>query len=435
MIGWLIVSTAVIVLVRDPAPGFVFDAAYYWAGADALTDQQDAYVVGGLDYRGLFTVFVHLPAILVSHAFGSSVTAASWIVLVQNSLLIATLGAVIVPLLVRRFVAVRHEHVALSAMLTVLLLSGFAPFPLMDLAALVCAALAVLLMSGPRAWPALAGGGFAGLAMNLRPAYALPLVLVLLVVFATRWRRGPLALLGAGGVLAAQTLYGWMRAGVISPMPPESTKVAEIQMKYAAYGVRYDTIPYTAEDPRLWHCSPAMADAVAGNLPTSTSGLLQVFVDALPSSAQFALDKVAATLQWSWATPYADPGDQALLPLGVVVATVSCAGLLALMALLRTRGDGRMVAWALVSIALGVAVTLVGSAPEARFALPVVLVGIVGSLVAIARWRPSAMPTRSTGIWVVSAVALSAIVIALGWHGLQHDLPRGDMTVEQCQAA
>src|SRR5687768_12567066 len=84
MIGWLIVSTAVIVLVRDPAPGFVFDAAYYWAGADALTDQQDAYVVGGLDYRGLFTVFVHLPAILVSHAFGSSVTAASWIVLVQN---------------------------------------------------------------------------------------------------------------------------------------------------------------------------------------------------------------------------------------------------------------------------------------------------------------------------------------------------------------
>ena len=82
------------------------------------------------------------------------------------------------------------------------------------------------------------------------------------------------------------------------------------------------------------------------------------------------------------------------------------------------------------------AVTLVGSAPEARFALPIVVAGIVGVVAAVARWwGPGLSWTRSLVVGVVCAVLLTGLVAGLGWRALQHDVPRGDLTVETCRQA
>ena len=435
MAAFALASMVALVVLRDPAPVFVYDAAQYWNGAQAIAQGTDEYTLGGLSIRGILTSLVYLPAYALAQVLGGSVVAGAWAVMAQNAFFIGLLGAVVIPLLLRRVVTIGPAHVGISTALTALLLSRFVPYPLMDVPAVLCLALAVLLLCERRWWTALAGGALLAAAVNLRPAYLLPVVLVLVVVLVTRWQRTPFVALGGAAVLAVQAVYGRARVGVTSLLPPDAETVTAIQLNYAAYGVRYDTIPFTAEDPRLWHCSPGMAEAVSGQpLPTTTGGLLGAMVEHLPTSALFAVDKVTASLHWSAGTPYALPGEQALRPMGWLVLVASCAGFVALVALLRGRGD-RTAPLALVAVVLGVAVTLVGSAPEARFALPIVVVGIAGVVAAVARWwGPGVTWSRPLVVGVVCAVVLTGLVAGLGWRALQHDVPRGDLTVEACLA-
>lgn len=433
MVVCLVVSWAVLLVLRDPTPAFVFDAAQYWSGAQAVAQGTNVYDAGGLATRGVLTAYVYLPAHAAATLLGGSVAAGSWAVLVQNALLVSLLGAAVIPMLLRRVVTVGSLHVVASSALTTLLLSGFVPYPLMDLPAMVSVMLAVALLAERRWWTALVGGGLLGVAVNLRPAYAAPVALVLLVVLVARWRRAPFVVVGGAAVLGVQAAYGWAHTTVVSALPPMSKIVSAIQFQYSAYGVRYDTIPFTAQDPRLWHCSRPMAEAVAGQPPPATSGeMLSVLVHTLPQSALFAIDKVSAALHWSWAVPYATPGEQALRPLGLLVIAVSCAGLVALLALLRTGAIERMVPMALVALTLGVAATLVGASPEARFALPVVVGGIVGAVASLDRLRGPW--SRQLVIAIGLAGILTVLVAALGWRALQHDVPRGDLTVEACLA-
>ena len=133
--------------------------------------------------------------------------------------------------------------------MTALLLSRFVPYPLMDVPAVLCLAIAVLLLCERRWWTALAGGALLAAAVNLRPAYLLPVVLMLVVVLATRWQRTPFVALGGAAALAVQAVYGRARVGVTSLWPPDTETVTAIQLNYAAYGVRYDTIPFTRRTP------------------------------------------------------------------------------------------------------------------------------------------------------------------------------------------
>ena len=436
MVACLLAAWVFLVLLRDPAPAFVYDANQYWSGAQAVARGGDEYARGGLATRGVFTSFVYVPAFVLAHVAGGSMGTATWAVLVQNAFLIAFLGSVVIPTLLRRAVSIGAVHVGVSTALTSLLLSRFAPYPLMDLPAVVCVALAVLLLCELRWWTWVLSGGFLALAVNLRPAYLLPAVLILAAGAVTRWRRAPLAAVGGAAVLAIQAIYGRLHTGIVSISPPQAGIVQTIQFHYAAYGVRYDTIPFSAGDPRLWHCSPGMAEAVSGDpAPGSASGLLGLMVDNLPGSALFAVNKVTASLHWSAGTPYAIPGEQALRPLGLLVIVVACVGFVSLVGLLRGRGDQRTAPLALVALVLGVAVTLVGSAPEARFALPIVVAGIAGTVAAVARWRrPELTWSRPLLVGIVCAVLLTGLVAGLGWRALQHDVAPGDLTVEACLA-
>lgn len=434
MAACLLASWVASVLLRDPAPAFVYDASQYWGGAQAIVRGADEFTLGGLATRGVFTSVVYLPAFVLAHVAGGSAAAAGWAVLLQNGFMVALLGAVIIPLMLRRAATIGPLHVGVSTLLTSLVLSRFLPYPLMDLPAAVCIALAVLLLCETRWWTSLLGGAFLALAVNLRPAYAVPAVLVILVVVAARWRRGPVAVIGAVPVVLAQVLYGRANAGVTSLWPPGTETVTAIQLNYAAYVVRYDTVPFTAEDPRLWHCSPGMATTVGDRLPASTGELFGLLVRTLPDSALFAVEKVTASLHWSSATPYAHPGEQALRPLGLLVILATCAGVVSLVALLRSRPADRTAPLALLALVLGVTVTLVGATPEARFSLPLVVAGLAGVVAAMARWwRQGTAWARPTLIGVACAAALSGVVAVSGWQALQHDAPRGELTAQVCR--
>jgi hypothetical protein len=436
MAAWFLGTWAALALLATRPPAFVYDASMYWAGATAVVEGQHVYVNGGLDFRGVFTSVVYVPAYFVSQVAGGGPVADGWAVAGQNALLVALLGAVVIPLLLRRVVTLRARHVTMSSALTGLVLSGFVPYPLMDLSAMIAIVLAILLLTERRWWAVLAGGVLLALAMNLRPAYAVPAVLVLLVVAMTDWRRSPLAVVGGAAVLATQYVYGAAQSGISSVMPPTTRLVTQIQFNYSPYVVRYDTVPFTAEDPRLWHCSPAMAETLGDRVITSSGDLLGFFVDSLPGSALLAVQKVAASLHWNAATPYGQDGQGALRPLGVLVIALTAAGLVALVPLLRRSPGGRAPVAACIALALGSMVTLVGSTPEARFALPLVAAGLVGTVAAVARWwHRDVVSTR--GFWVAAACAavLAVLVAGVGWQALQQDSTRGEMTADTCRTA
>ncbi len=436
MTAWLLATWAVLMLLADHPPAFLYDAAQYWSGAAAVVEGRNVYLQGGLASRGAFTSVIYVPAYLVSRLAGGGVDTDGWAVAGENALFVALLGAVVIPLLLRRVVTVRRRHVALSALLTGLLLSGFVPYPLMDLPAVGSIVLAILLLCQPRWWSVLAGGAALALAVNLRPAYAPPALLVLLIIAILHWRRAPLAVVGGGVVLGAQAVYGAAQTGVTSVLPPSAELVTQIQFAFSPYVVRYDTVPFTAEDPRMWHCSPAMAESLGDRVITSSPDLLGFYVGALPDSALLAVQKVAASLHWTWATPYAEAGEQALRPLGVLVILVMSIGVVALVPLARGRLRESAPIAALIALAAGSIVTLVGSTPEARFALPLLVAGIIGAVGATARWwRRDVLTTRAFWAAAACAALLAALVAGAGWQALQQDSPRGEMTAETCRVA
>ena len=343
----------------------------------------------------------------------------------------------VVPALLRRVVTIGPAHVGLSTAITGLALSGFAPYPVMDLPAVVCVAVGVLLLCEVRWWSWILGGGCLAAAVNLRPAYVLPAVLILAVVAIVRWPPAPLGVVGAAAITGVQAMYGHVRADVWSASPPLADLVRTVQYQYGAYGVRYDTIPFTNGDPRLWHCSPGMADAMRGQpMPTSASGLLGVMVDNLPTSAGLAMDKFTASLHWSTATPYSHPGEQALASPrhlrhpgqlrrfrragGVASKSYRPLGTP------RARGDDTR-----------------GSGDPRRLPSPEPRCPCRWS----SRGPPASLPPRrggaiatcrgrghSSSAWgpPCSSPAWSP---GSGWRALQQDVPRGDLTVEVCQQA
>lgn len=177
------VLTAVM-LLRPSAPLFVYDAAVYWAGTKAILDGGDVFEQGRLGLRGALTSILYLPAAAVTKVAGESWAGPA--VLVENAVLIAVIGVVLVPQLVGVWRPVTPLVVVSSAVGTGMLAAGFAPFPLTDLwaAALLLTAVVALGHHSP-AW--LAGGGLAA-AVNVRPALLLPVAAGgVVVVVARRW--------------------------------------------------------------------------------------------------------------------------------------------------------------------------------------------------------------------------------------------------------
>ena len=436
--GAMLLSAVVVVaftFLRPPAEGFIYDAENYWYGGLALVTGDDFYELGRLDLRGALSVVIYLPAILIRVVFGAGV--AGYAVLAQNALLIALLGSWIIPGLVRLFGSLRSVQVWVSALLTAILLSGFAPFPMMDLPALVLVFLGVLLIAREPVWWRLLLAGVAwGVAVNVRPAYLVPLGLALVVWLAFRWRHALWPLVGVAATLVPQVAVNRLFAGVWRLWPDRTFQLASFQAETASYIVRYDTIPFVQDlDPRQIYCYPEYAQALEGKpLPTGTVELLQSYLQNLPQSLDFMVRKVAGALQWTWATPYSDPPPLVPGLLAVLAVGVAAAGLLAIIrSLVRRQLGGSMLPMIVLAVFVGALATIVVSAPEARFAAPLVATGILGVVLAIPTRRPWPWKVRPATIgWIGGAMLLTLVLLAWGLVALDYPAASGPFDLESC---
>jgi hypothetical protein len=432
------VAVFAVLLVRGTAPAFAYDAANYWNGSDALISGGHVYEVGRLDLRGALTVLIYVPATLMKYVFGSASGGVT--VLVQNSLMIAVLGAVILPRVVALIVPARTSHIWAAAAACVILLSGFAPYPLMDLWALVFVLLGILVVcTAERRWALAAGGVSFGVAFNLRPAYLLPLALGASVWLIFRWGRAVWPTLGVAAALVPQVIVSVAGAGLWRPWPALTTLLASTQSESAAYVVRYDTVAFwDALDPRQAYCNPAYAAVVGTSpMPTSASELALSYLHHFPSSLDFATQKVAASLAWSWETPYAARPPAAGSFLTPIVTLVTVIGFLALVRTLARglRGRAKMAPAILLGTWVGSLITIVFAQPETRFALPILLLGVIGCLVNLPSARSRPRWSRRNLVWVAAALVVSAALLVVGVGAVAHPAPPGYYDVAICMTS
>jgi hypothetical protein len=412
---------AVAVLLQRPADRFIYDADGYFSGAVALVGGGNVFEEGGLGLRGVLTAFLYSPAALVARLGGDQLAGAA--VLVQNAVLIAVLGAVLLPRLVGVWRSVTPVVVVVCAVGTGLTTAGFAPFPLSDLAA---AALLVTVLvavdQGSSRWLVVAGLA-AGAAVNLRPATLLPLVVVgLAVLVVRRWSAAWAALGGAVALLPQFVLNlrhgspGWL------PVPEQTGWLTQLQAHYASHLVRYDTVVGAPPGvrPTLYWCSPEMAQSLGGQLPTSPTGLVGTYLDNLPGSIVFAAQKIGAALHWPLSTPYLTPAPVLDGAFAVLVTTVSVVG--AAVLLRRTLSAGRGVSLGQVVGVLAWTMVVVGlatTATETRFALPVLLFGVAGCALLAGDGTRGRRRTASRR-WVVGTVLAVLLTYGVGVTGMQH---------------
>jgi len=425
------VAVFIAAVLRGPSPQFFYDAQMYWLGANAVVGAGDFYIDGGLGIRGAISAFVYTPAALVSPLIGQGPA-----VLVQNAVLIAFLGAVLIPLLASRVRPISAVHVWISATLIAIVLNGFAPYPLMDLWATAFLLVGIFALVVSNWWASLLGGLALGVAVNLRPAHLIAVGLLLLVWGVYKWRMAPLAVVGLVGAFVPQVLVNRAFAASSSPYPVQTFLITDIQSQYASFTVRYDTVPFAGTDPRLFYCSPDYATEVVGRIPDSSSALAVSFLHNPPEALAFVAQKVSAALYWSFLTPYSEPAGATSF-LAPLVLTISAAGIVGLIFATTRKGaiKSSPVGLMLLAMWVGTLATLAASAPEARFALPVVLVGVAGIL-AIVPARLSSIASAKVLLrvwpWIAAGVFVLAVVTVLGIVGLSHPAPPGDATAEIC---
>jgi hypothetical protein len=428
--------------LTDPvAP--MYDAAGYQRGSEALLSMlqggdPDMVKEGLLDLRGVLTPLVYFPAVALAK-LSSDPTMAWTLVSVQNSALVALLGAWLLPGLVlprsRRSLVV----ILASGLLAVIFFTRFSPYSLMDLPALVLFLLALYgLRSHYSRFPwvlFLLAGLCGGLAFGLRPAYALPLVAMFFWVGIVRhWQ----IVSFAGGLALAvvpQVWFNHLRWGEAGLLPPGLGQLSSQQSLWASYIVRYDTY---LEPGRGGHtfCDSHMAREISVSGPiTGQLDLLLFLLSQIPQSIIFVLEKISLVFWWPLSTPYfAPPGlvdsVSGFLTLGVV--TIGTYGL-ARLALIE-KGEQRRFAVLLLIVVGAVLVTVVSSAPETRFALPALSLAIGGVLVLLAGLSDFGFSTSRSRdiIGLLPVLVVLAVMILLATSGSSEPFDGAGRLPEQC---
>ena len=416
---WVTFALTWLALVATGAADQIFDSVVYVASAQHIVDGTAAPETYG--YRGALTAVVYLPSALAAKV-GLPVDVG---VLVQNAALLAAMGAFLLPALLRTAgVRSRSVVVACSA-LVVVVLGRFAPAGLMDIWAVAAVLLAAVLVARPHPLRVLGAGVLIGAAVNLRPAYLLPMLVVLLAWAVWMRRRWLWLALGSTTMVLPQVLLEVVRPGSLGQWWDGVRIVSQIQVTFAAWVIRYDTVP-SSGTPQQFFCEPDMA-AVQHPSTASAGDFIGQLVTSMPQSIDLLAQKWTAWLLWTWSTPFYDTFDPVVSQLSVIVVVLVVMGVFGWVRAAR-RGDLPRPTLVLVAaLAVGVMGGAVTATPEARFAMPLVALGIVGVLlVRLDELRHA---------HVVAVAGVVTVILVLGARGLSHPAPPGPVTPDICATA
>ena len=423
-LGFVIATAA-----RGTGP-FRWDAAHYWAATQAMVGALPAVPDGYWELRGIFTSLIYAPAATLTRVTGDE--HAGWSVLLQNSIVLAAAAVFLVPAVVRIWRPVTPLMLVLGAGLLWAVTSGFAAYPLVDLYSALGILGLLILMRSDRRWVLLLAGVLAGVAANIRPGYLVIIVLLALVAVIWKHLSGLFVPAGIAVAMAPQVVMNAIRSGTLSPLPAGSDELVALQAGYASYIVRYDTM-ISDESARQFYCSPSMATLVGDSPPQSGGELALTLLQNIPNSLGFSFEKIGASLAWHLGVPYSAPVRAIDVAYGIGITAIATVGIVALFFAATRRIDDKRDRFGiavLAAIVAGASLTLVSSATETRFALILVLIGVIGLTVSVGG-RPAEL-WRTGRWWVVAAVIIAGAALVVGAIGVSHPAPRGDVTTAIC---
>jgi len=422
---WAAIGVVAATMLFKSPMVFKYDAHSYWRGSALLANFSNPYPRPLLPLRGVLTPFLYLPAALATRVGGNG-SAGFWVI-VENSLLIALIGAVLIPRLVALWRPVTPLMVFVSAGLTWLLIAGFAPYPLTDLWAPALMLAAILVLSRPGIVRVILGGVLIGAAVNIRPAYVLPAVLGFGIVLWFRRFTGLWLIAGVWLALLPQTILNAVNGLGWYPWPKHAGAQTQEQSFFGSFTVRHDTFAYVQrKSPRQFYCDPSMARALGNHAPHSTIGLISAYLHHPVQATVLVAEKLSAVVHWPISTPYSAPAPSIAAIFALLVIAVVVVGAWILLSGLRAGVD--LPKLFLVVVWIGTIVTLATSTPEVRYAVTLVLVGVIGCVFGIAGVKELPRPRVS---WLVVA-GIIVVIFVIGQVGLSHPAPQGTVTTAVC---
>lgn len=422
---------ALVVALPQGEKPFYYDSGAYWAlGERFLRDGEFALLNFDNGLRGYA-----LPLLLYGYRELSEALSIdpSLAVKIFNAAVLACIGGVLAPALARLAWPERPWGPVRRVALTIVLLvfwHGYLSFPLSDFPALALALLAIVAVSRHEspAWLFIAGVA-AALAINLRPAYILiVVVLILLLAFAGfKARRAPhtgilrlsagfaALVLGFALVSLPQSLAMQRYHDTASFVPGAAVDLTSFQLGSGLVLQRYDTYVGTAAPgPLMRYIDPVgerlLAEQEGGTIPGSAEYLDLILTRPIAMAGVFSRHVING-LDPRYPTPYIERLDTSGSNRPLRLAGF----LLVFLALLRlgwpaARRELGPANWHYPLALAVLAATVIPSAIETRFMLPVYLLCYV--LVLAGLW-PNPVGARDAGPRRLVKPAVIAVAYAV----------------------
>jgi hypothetical protein len=264
LVAWALFATAGTGPIAGDTLAYI-DSARLWLSGTATNDQFHGYAAG----------LLYVPALILDRLTPLGLEQA---ILVESSLILTIASWFVVPWFSSLATGRKVELVdrAVITGLVFILYGGYAPFATTDFTALVLFMGACGLAWSLRSWSTvLAATLLVGLAYNLRPAYVVAFLALLVFMAVRRSRWVPVIGLGLLLVFVPQSLVNLAQGTSPVPMPYEQ---AAVGTRTLAIGLRVQrtaaTLDPTWPSPNISSCDPARLSTVDLLTPTAYLGVL-----------------------------------------------------------------------------------------------------------------------------------------------------------------
>lgn len=369
-------------IARSPVWDMVWDAHGYlhsslqWFGSGVKDDEQ-------LFFRGVLSSVIYLPPSFIGAKFLEPSVFGTYIyvlVMIQNAALVSWISVYLLPKISGLFAPPKHSTVVFTSVLGVYALRSFVPYSLVDIWAVAFLLSGCYLIYANKIGKLVVAGLVLGISFNLRPSYLITLVLILGFVLFHRKTKAVFVVLGFTLAQAPQVLFNWFNYQTLSIVPIGLAKMGGLNLGLDGSSIRYDSMGYSKFfSGGVSFCDQAMYELVSTSGAASRFDLVKIYFFNLEEFVPFYLKKLAAAFWWPVDIPYYDHNPIVNSVFGAVILFIFVFGFGYIIRMV-FRSSGWIARQSLVAVFVGVGflANLFLYHSEARYGLPLVLLGIVG---------------------------------------------------------
>jgi hypothetical protein len=374
----VVVST----MLQDTAPRMWWDADTYLAGSVSLVSGGEIISAGSLELRGVFSTIIYGPAAAISSFFGGRFGDSKiyTFVLLQNSILIATIVVFLLPSMMRSWCNVNMLSRVFVSISGYFALRGFAPYSLLDIWAFALVGFAICLLSRPITSHMFLAGIAFGVGLNIRPSYLFPIMLISGACLVLLKLRGGIIPIGIFLAQVPQIVLNKFVYDKFSLVPVDLLATSNFDYTISSYMVRLDSLPYDTRfgARSVAYCDSEMVKIALRGLPRSLGDLSHLFLSQPQAAIGFIFKKLGTSIYWPVDAPYFGMSPSLNFISGTLILVSTVFGISRLMVLSSHLRPVSLPNIAMILMIVGVLVGLVINHVEVRYALPLVLFGFVG---------------------------------------------------------